>query len=440
MTALAQEFVSGTKDQPVPPVPQTLEDTGLPVTFFEQHILRVLYFRGEMVGRELARVLGLKYSVIEPVIDHFRRQQLLEMKRSAGMGSVSGLFGLTEEGRRTARQHLDASTYTGPTPVPLSQYAEVVRRQHPPAGWLTPEILHNGYSRMVLGPDILAKIGPAVSSGNSFLIYGQPGNGKTFLAEALVDLDQTTIFMPYAIEYQGAIIQMYDPIFHQIVEREEEASAIALDPAHDARWFRCRRPFVVSGGELAMQMLDLTYNEGSKIYDAPLQLKANNGIYLVDDFGRQIATPAEILNRWIVPMERRVDYLTLRSGGKMTVPFDTFLVFSTNLNPDQLGDEAFLRRIQYKMHLRNPTTEEFLQIFRDFCRKKGLGMPDGLDRAFVDRYYKQTGKRMRRCHPRDVISHAIDLIHFESRPFELTAELLDRAFDSCFVQVADLEA
>jgi predicted ATPase with chaperone activity len=293
---------------------------------------------------------------------------------------------------------------------------------------------------MVLGPDILSRIGPAVSSGNSFLIYGQPGNGKTFLAEALINLDQSAIYMPYAIEHQGSIIQIYDPVFHHVIEDEQSTSAISAEAAHDPRWFKCRRPFIVSGGELALPMLDLAWNEASKVYDGPLQLKANNGIYLIDDFGRQIASPAEILNRWIIPMERRIDYLTLRNGSKVTVPFDAFLVFSTNLEPGKLGDEAFLRRIQYKMHLRNPTADEFMLIFRKFCESKGLKLPDGLERRFVDKYYAKTGKRMRRCHPRDIISHAIDLIHFEKRPFELTEELLDHAFNSCFVQVADMEA
>jgi predicted ATPase with chaperone activity len=187
-------------------------------------------------------------------------------------------------------------------------------------------------------------------------------------------------------------------------------------------------------------MLDLTYNPASNIYDAPLQLKANNGIYLIDDFGRQRCTPAEVLNRWIVPMERRIDYLTLQTGGKITVPFEAFLVFSTNLRPDELGDEAFLRRIGYKMHLRNPAESEFIQIFERFCDAKGLEYASDLARWFVDTYYKGPGKRMRRCHPRDVVSHALDLIHFEKRPLCLTPELLDHAFRSCFIEVVDMEA
>ena len=202
----------------------------------------------------------------------------------------------------------------------------------------------------------------------------------------------------------------------------------------DGRWMKCRRPFIVTGGELTLDMLDLNYNATSKVYDAPYQLKANNGIYLIDDFGRQRCTPAEVLNRWIVPMERRVDYLSFISGGKMTVPFEAFLVFSTNLKPHQLGDEAFLRRIQYKMLLRSPQEDEFERIFKGFCASRELECPDGLVDRFIAAHYQPSGKPFRRCHPRDVISHAIDLLHFEGLPYELTDDVLDRAFESCFLQ------
>ena len=229
------------------------------------------------------------------------------------------------------------------------------------------------------------------------------------------------------------IVQVFDPIYHQPINDGAERSAI-FEPTHDERWVKCRRPFIVTGGELTLDMLDLTYNATSKVYDAPYQLKANNGIYLIDDFGRQRCTPAEVLNRWIVPMERRVDYLTFRTGGKMTVPFEAFLIFSTNLKPAQLGDEAFLRRIQYKMLMRSPDESEFKQIFKSFCTSRELPCPAGLVDTFIAKYYRPTGKPFRRCHPRDVLSHAIDLIHFEKLPFQLTEELLDRAFESCFVQ------
>ncbi len=206
-----------------------------------------------------------------------------------------------------------------------------------------------------------------------------------------------------------------------------------------AGWAKCKRPFIVSGGELTLDMLDLQYNHTSKIYEAPFQLKANNGIYLIDDFGRQRATPAEVLNRWIVPMERRLDYLSFLTGGKMTAPFDAFLVFSTNLNPADLGDEAFLRRIQYKMLLKSPAENEFIRIFEAFCTARKLPFSRDLIQRFIEKHYRQTGKSFRRCHPRDVLSHALNLVHFEKLPFALTDEILDRAFESCFLQEAQAE-
>ena len=350
------------------------------------------------------------------------------------MGNSTTLFALTEAGRGQARDCLENNQYSGPAPVPLYQYNYIVRRQRRKDGWLTKEALAHAYRKMVMTPRLLAQIGPAVSSGNSFLIYGQPGNGKTFLAEALGGLDDSSIYVPYAIECQGAVIQVFDPVYHQPVEDPAEQSVFAIDENYDRRWVKCRRPFIVTGGELMLDMLDLKYNNTSKIYDAPYQLKANNGIYLIDDFGRQLCSPAEVLNRWIVPMERRVDYLRFQSGGKMTVPFEAFLIFSTNLNPEQLGDEAFLRRIQYKMLLRSPDQAEFGEIFQQFCAARNLKFDSGMLARFIEKHYQHSSRPFRRCHPRDVLSHAIDLIHFEKLPFELTDDLMDRAFESCFLE------
>ncbi len=417
----------------VPPAPQSIEDTGLPTSLFEQLIVKLLHSRGDMLGRDLSEAMGLKFSLIEGFIDFFKRQHVIQAKKSLGMGDSTSLFSLSEAGRELARTALENNQYMGPAPVPLYQYTYIVRRQQRTAGWLTPEVLANAYRRMVVTPRILSQVGPAVSSGNSFLIYGQPGNGKTFLAEALQNVDDSCIWIPYAIECQGAIIQVFDPVYHQPVETEER-SVLAFESPHDRRWVKCRRPFIVTGGELGLEMLDLNFNENSKVYDAPHQVKANNGIYLIDDFGRQQCTPAEILNRWVVPMERRIDYLKFRTGGKMTVPFETFLIFSTNLKPDQLGDEAFLRRIRYKMLLRSPGEDEFSSIFRQFCESRALPYEGGLIERFLEKHYRNTGKVMRRCHPRDVLSHAIDLMHFERLPFLLTDDLLDRAFESCFLQ------
>ena len=417
----------------VPPTPETIEDTGLPASLIEQLVFKFLYFRGDMLGRDLATALGFKYSLIDALMESLKRQHAVQVKKSLGMGNSSAVFALTESGRNLTREYLETNQYCGPAPVPLFQYTWFVRHQRRKEGWLTPDALAKAYRKMVVTKKLLSQIGPAVSSGNSFLIYGQPGNGKTYLAEALGGLDESPIFVPHAIECQGQIVQLFDPIYHHPVEDAAEASAI-FEPKFDGRWVKCRRPFITTGGELTMEMLDLSYNATSKVYDAPYQLKSNNGIYLIDDFGRQRCTPAEVLNRWIVPMERRVDYLTFRTGGKMTVPFEAFLVFSTNLRPEQLGDEAFLRRIQYKMLMRSPDEDEYKRIFEGFCHSKELPFERSLLENFIVRCYRKTGKAFRRCHPRDVLSHAIDLIHFESLPFVLTEDLLDRAFESCFVQ------
>jgi predicted ATPase with chaperone activity len=423
----------------VPPVPESIADAGIPPSIIEHLILKYLYFRGELIGRDIGALIGFPFSVIDETMEMFKRQHYVAVKKSLGMGNMSGIFMLTESGRNLAREFLENNQYAGPAPVPLYQYAEMVRRQRLKENWLSPELLKVAFRHLVVEADILAQIGPAVNSNKSFLLYGQPGNGKTALAESLFRVENEPIYMPYAIECQGNIIQVYDPIYHNKLEDQTSLmTALSETQPHDGRWFKCKRPCIITGGELVPDMLDLSFNKHSKVYDAPFQLKANNGIYLIDDFGRQKASPAEILNRWIVPMERHVDYLSFQAGGKMTVPFEAFLIFSTNLRPDQLGDEAFLRRIQYKMFLRSPKGPEFIQIFERYCLDKQIMCPPGLAASFVQKHYVETKKPFRRCHPRDVISHAVDILHFERKPIALTADVLDRAFLSCFVEHVDV--
>jgi hypothetical protein len=428
----------GTQDVelPVPLEPESLEETGLPESLVEQIILKILYFRGDLYGQDLSTAIGLRYSVIHDLVESLKLRHHVQVRRSLGMGSVGSLLALTEAGRERAREYLEANQYAGPAPVPLSQYGEMVRQQRPRQGWITKEALAKAFRGMVVTERVLGQIGPAVSASNSLLLYGKPGDGKTFLIESLNNLDSAPIFLPYALECQGNIVQLFDPIYHHPIEEERpSALSVAMERSpFDRRWLRCRRPFIVTGGELSMDMLDMQYNQTSKIYEAPFQLKANNGMYLIDDFGRQRATPAEVLNRWIVPMERRVDYLSFLTGGKMSVPFETFLVFSTNLNPADLGDEAFLRRIQYKLLLRGPAENEFVRIFESFCSGKNLVCTREMIGRFIERHYRKGGKIFRRCHPRDVLTHALNLMHFEKLPMALNDQILDRAFESCFLQ------
>ena len=414
--------------------PTSIEDTGLSESLIEQLILKFLYFRGELYGKDLSDSMGLKFSVVNELVESLKLRHLIQVKRSLSVGNIGSMLALTEAGRARTREYLEDNQYFGPAPVPMNQYVEMVRKQKPPDGWLTPALLSQAYRGLVLTPNILSQIGPAVSSLNSLLIYGKPGNGKTYLIEALANLQTEAIYLPYALEVQGNIIQLYDPIYHHRVDGEQSAELTSFEPTWDRRWYRVKRPFLVSGGELSLDMLDLRFNSTSRIYEAPFQLKANNGVYLIDDFGRQKATPAEVLNRWIVPMERRVDYLSFLTGGKMTVPFEAFLVFSTNLNPSDLGDEAFLRRIQYKMLLRGPSEGEFREIFERFCASKKIGCTGEMIDGFINRHYRNSSLEFRRCHPRDLLTHALNLIHFEKLPYELNNELLDRAFESCFVQ------
>jgi hypothetical protein len=418
-----------------PAEPESLEQTGLGATLLEHLIIKILYFRGELYGQDLCQAMALRFSVIQEVLEALILQHQIQVKRSLGMGRISALMALTESGRSRAREYLEANQYAGPAPVPMEQYAEMVRVQRPRDGWLTKEALRQSFSGMVITERLLSQVGPAVSAANSLLLYGKPGDGKTFLIEQLNNLEGSPVFLPYAIECQGNIIQVFDPIFHQRLDDDQPSVlTVAVDRSYDRRWVKCKRPFIVSGGELSLDMLDLRHNRTSNIYEAPFQMKANNGIYLVDDFGRQHATPAEVLNRWIVPMERRVDYLSFLTGGKMTAPFETFLVFSTNLNPSGLGDEAFLRRIQYKLLLHSPSEAEFEQIFERACTARKIPCSPGLLGRFLEKRFRRTGKALRRCHPRDLLFHALNLIHFEKLPHALNDEILDRAFESCFVE------
>lgn len=399
----------------------------------EQLVLKNLYFRGEVSGRELSRLLGVAYSLVEPIIDHLKRERYIESKRASSIGSISAYFANTDSGRARAREALEANQHLGPVAVPLSQYEAGVQQQKIKPGWMSEGRLRKAFSGAVVSEDFLGQFGPAVNSFKSMLIYGKPGNGKTFLAEQLARIDSDAVYIPYYIESDGQIIKVFDPLHHETVDEASSSIFLTDDPQYDPRWVKCKRPFLTTGGELTLPMLDLMYVEGAKIYDAPYQFKANNGIYLVDDFGRQVVSPAQLLNRWIYPLDRGIDYLSFRTGTKVAVPFECFLVFSSNLNPEDLGDEAFLRRLDYKMFMSNPAPDEFVTILRDFCAQRDLECSDETVQHILREHYDKAGRKMRRCHPRDVIRVVIDLISYEKRPYELTTELIDRAYRMKFV-------
>ena len=286
----------------VPDSPHSLDQAGLSDALVEQLLLKNLYFRPEATGRELSKALGLRFSVIESVVQVLRRARLLETKRSSSIGLVSSTFALSEVGRARAKEYLETNQLVGPAPVPLGQYIDAVHRQHIKPGWMTKAKLKAALQDAIISDEYFGMVGPAVNAFRSMLIYGKPGNGKSFLSEQLSKIDSEPVFIPYVVEAEGHLIKVFDSLHHERVDAESVSGALTEEPQYDQRWAKCRRPFLTTGGELTMDMLDLMYVPGAKIYDAPYQMKANNGIYLVDDFGRQQVTPTELLNRWIYPL------------------------------------------------------------------------------------------------------------------------------------------
>jgi hypothetical protein len=367
-------------------------------------------------------------------VEHVRLEKLVEVRGSSGGGSAGYKYGLTDLGRDRGQQYLDANQYIGPAPVPLSQYCAYVRHGRDTRGFLDRARLREGFTHLIVSPDTLDQLGPAVNSGKAIFIYGPPGNGKTVLAEGVGRALGGDMFVPHAIDIDGQVITMFDPVNHVMLEAPVDSGPSIIKNAQpDRRWVRVKRPVVTVGGELTLEMLDLSFNEISKFYEAPLQLKANGGVFVVDDFGRQRIRPRDLLNRWIVPLESRVDYLTLHTGKKFEIPFDVLIVFATNLNPESLADEAFLRRIPYKIYAKNPTPEEFSQIFALNCRRRNVVFDPVVVEYLVRRYYEPRGIEMRACQPRDLIEQMVNLCRYDGRDPAISRELLDKACSSYFL-------
>ena len=424
----------------VPRVPRTLDETGIAVDQIEQLLIKTLY-GGEATGLVLADRIRLPYPILEPLVERARAERLIEVRGTTGSGSAGYRYALTDAGRDRARQYQAINQYVGAAPVPLAAYVAEMTALGASRGYTDRDRLQKGFSHLVVKESVLEQLGPAVNANKVVFLYGPPGNGKTVIAEGMGRTMGGDMFMPYAIDVDGQIITMFDPINHDSLEGDAEESGIIAQAPRDRRWIRIRRPVVMVGGELTLDMLDLTFNQNAKFYEAPIQLKANGGVFLVDDFGRQRIRPQDLLNRWIVPLESRIDYLTLHTGKKFQVPFDVLIVFATNLDPSSLADEAFLRRIPYKIYARNPTVDEFSRIFELNCRRRGLVFDPAIVEYLRRRYYEPPhGIEMRACHPRDLVDHIMDLIAYQNRSCDLTTELVDAACESLFVQAGDTAA
>ena len=420
--------------QPVPPPPPaTVEASGLAVDTLAQLLLKTL-IAGEASGSQLADRLRVPYSVLDALIQHARVEKLVEVRGTSGAGSAGYRYILTDLGRDRAGQYMDICRYVGPAPVPLNQYNAYVRACMAARQSIDRETLDRGFNNLIVNPTMLGQLGPAVNSGKALFLYGAPGNGKTVIAQGIGGALGTDMFVPHALDVDGQVITMFDPVNHQRSDSGAEAFSVISSASQDQRWEKIRRPVVVVGGELTLEMLDLSFNSIAKFYEAPIQLKANGGVFVVDDFGRQRIPPRDLLNRWIVPLESRVDFLTLHTGRKFEIPFNVFIIFATNLKPESLADEAFLRRIPYKILAKNPTLDEYCRIFELNCRKRGLTFDPVMVEYLDRRYYKPKKLQMRACHPRDLVEQVVDICRYQGREPGISRELLDQACASYFLE------
>jgi predicted ATPase with chaperone activity len=419
---------------PFPASPQSVEEAGIPLDLILQLTLKSLHFSGELSGTELARRLGLEFQVILPALELLKVQQQISIVGGGFVGGASYRYRITDTGRTRAALFLESSHYVGMAPVPLAQYQAYMHayRAAAPRG-ATQARVREAFSHLVISDSVLDQLGPAINAGHSMFVYGPPGNGKTVISQAIHNLLEGEIAIPHALEIEGQIVRLFDPVNHEVVPPEHDADSLTSLYAGDRRWIRCRRPMVMVGGELTLSSLELSYSPTTGFYRAPVQAVANGGVLVIDDFGRQQCSPRELLNRWIVPLESRVDFLTLQSGLKFEIPFMTMIVFATNIRPAELVDEAFLRRIQYKIFAESPTVQDFKTIFASCCRDLNATIEPGLVEGLLADYYRPRNIPLRGCHPRDLIKQALSLASYLGRPAHLTPDLLEAACNSYFV-------
>jgi len=413
-----------------PQAPRTIDEAGLTVSMVEELILKAIFFAGEMRGMDIANRLKLPSTIIDEVIEGLRRQKYVDIRGGggAGVGKTTMIYQLTSFATELMRQILDRNRYNGPAPVSLQEWIAAVKRQTVRGNRITRAKMEDKFTDLIIRDYIFDGIGPAMNSGRAIFFYGPPGNGKTAICQRMVDCFEGDIFIPHAIMIDDFIVRIYDSILHKPIEDEPGGAS------YDRRWVRCRRPLVVVGGELTLEMLDLVYSPEVKYYEASFQMKATNGMLLIDDFGRQKVSPTDLLNRWIVPLESDVDNITLHTGKKVQVPFDVFAAFSTNLDPSDLVDDAFLRRVRYKLEVMRPDEDQFFEIFDFMCQKRGVEYNADMVEYLVDKHYRATGRPFAACQPRDLLDQVIDMANYLGIPPQLNPVLLDRAVRSYFVR------
>ena len=419
-----------------PPPPATIAETGLHPDVLSQLLLKTLV-AGEATGTALADKLRLPYSVLDALVQHARVEKLVEVRGASGTGTAAYRYILTDLGRDRAMQYLEVSRYVGPAPVALAQYNTYVRACMAARPYIDRDTLATGFDQLVVNKAMFDQLGPAVNSGKSLFLYGAPGNGKTVVAEGIGRALGTEMYVPHAIDVDGQTITVFDPVNHVSLGGGDGSISVIAAAAHDRRWEKIKRPVVVVGGELTLEMLDLTFNPIAKFYEAPIQMKANGGVFVVDDFGRQRIPPRDLLNRWIVPLESRVDFLTLHTGRKFEIPFNVLIVFATNLKPESLADEAFLRRIPYKILAKNPTVDEYCKIFELNCRKRQIAFDPVMVEYLNRKYYQPRKLQMRACHPRDLVEQVVNICRYQNRDVAITRDLLDAACGSYFLEESD---